>query len=391
MTKRSVLVASAALFLGFACCLGPVRAGPIDPPAGAVAPTGKTISEASPGTPIIPPTTGNAQGTMYRITASGSYYLTANFDVLAGTAGIEIAASNVTLDLRGFRVQGQATSGDLIRITQLVTDVEIRNGSLATSAGNGIAGLLLNRNGRIRDISVRDCALTGILVGAGSMVTACQVNGCQVGFNIDTGSKISDCIARQGGTGFNLSTSVQADRCSATNNSGVGFQVANGCGLQECNASSNAGGGFLLTNNSIMTKCVARSNTGVGISAERGCVIRENISSANTGDGIRVSRANYVVNNSAQLNGPTAGVAGLRCTGNANRIEGNMLNDNPIGLKMESNPNVYLRNICAANATNYDITPSNFGRVAVPAPAPAFTGNTGGANPATDPDVNLAY
>jgi hypothetical protein len=42
----------------------------------------------------------------YKITAPGSYYLTANLTATGNGAGITISANNVTLDLNGFALIG---------------------------------------------------------------------------------------------------------------------------------------------------------------------------------------------------------------------------------------------------------------------------------------------
>jgi hypothetical protein len=73
-----------------------IAQGPLTPP-GTPAPTMKTLDQLDAKlekrTPI-----SSAPST---ISASGSYYLTANLTVASGTA-IAISADNVTLDLNGF-------------------------------------------------------------------------------------------------------------------------------------------------------------------------------------------------------------------------------------------------------------------------------------------------
>ncbi|HZW06443.1 MAG TPA: hypothetical protein VFF65_04910, partial [Phycisphaerales bacterium] len=53
-------------------------AGPIDPPAGPVAPTGRTLAEVEPRTPIGPVTTPGDADAVFKITQPGSYYLAGN-------------------------------------------------------------------------------------------------------------------------------------------------------------------------------------------------------------------------------------------------------------------------------------------------------------------------
>src|SRR5689334_2327995 len=76
-------------------------AGPLDPPAGPVAPTMKTLSEVEPRIPIhsLPLT----------ISQPGSYYLAENITAAGG--GITISADYVTLDLMGFSLSGAPGDG----------------------------------------------------------------------------------------------------------------------------------------------------------------------------------------------------------------------------------------------------------------------------------------
>src|SRR5690349_15205092 len=85
---------------------GLLTAGPLNPPAGAPAPTYKTLSEVEPRTPINAATTPGSATALYRISAPGSYYLTGNLAGASALNGVEIAASGVTIDLRGFEVAG---------------------------------------------------------------------------------------------------------------------------------------------------------------------------------------------------------------------------------------------------------------------------------------------
>src|SRR5262245_43726281 len=85
-------------------------AGSLTPPAGPIAPTMKTLAEIEPRTPIGPTTTPGGPNSLYRITQPGSYYLTGNVQGVAAKAGIEIVASQVTIDMHGFELVGAAGS-----------------------------------------------------------------------------------------------------------------------------------------------------------------------------------------------------------------------------------------------------------------------------------------
>src|SRR5262245_22765217 len=94
LTRSAPVVAIAVV-----AAAGLVFAGPLNPPAGPVTSTYKTLTEVEPRTPISAASTpGDAAG-QFKITQPGSYYLTGNIAAIPGKHGIEIAASGVTIDL----------------------------------------------------------------------------------------------------------------------------------------------------------------------------------------------------------------------------------------------------------------------------------------------------
>ena len=62
----------------------------------------KTLQQFEPRIPVGSLRTPGDQKSLYRITKSGSYYLTGDLVGVEGKHGIVIAASNVDLDLNGF-------------------------------------------------------------------------------------------------------------------------------------------------------------------------------------------------------------------------------------------------------------------------------------------------
>src|SRR5689334_9534591 len=104
-----------------------VFAGPLNPPAGPVSPTYKTLAEVQPRTPVQSlPGSPTAQ---FLIAAPGSYYLTAPITGVPGRSAIEIAASDVTLDLSGFALAGVPGALDGVRITGSPANITIRHGA----------------------------------------------------------------------------------------------------------------------------------------------------------------------------------------------------------------------------------------------------------------------
>jgi hypothetical protein len=100
-----------------------LNAGPLDPPAGPINGTFRTLAEIEPRTPINSTTCPGDADSLYRITRAGSYYLTGNLTGVSGKSGIEIAVSHVTVDLMGHVLTGVAGSIDGVRVTATTTGV----------------------------------------------------------------------------------------------------------------------------------------------------------------------------------------------------------------------------------------------------------------------------
>src|SRR5262245_27803441 len=96
----------------FACvaCAGMLSAGTLTPPPGPIAPTFKTLGEIEPRIAINAANTPGTALALFQIAQPGSYFLTGNVIGVPGKAGIEISASNVTLDLNGFTLHGAGGS-----------------------------------------------------------------------------------------------------------------------------------------------------------------------------------------------------------------------------------------------------------------------------------------
>ena len=89
-------------------------AGPLTPP-GAPAPTMKTLHEIEPSTPINATNTPGDADAVFVISQSGPYHLTEDVIGEVGKHGIQINTNNVTLDLRGFNLEGVAGSLDGVK------------------------------------------------------------------------------------------------------------------------------------------------------------------------------------------------------------------------------------------------------------------------------------
>lgn len=304
-------------------------AGPINPPAGAVGPTGKTLVEVEPRTIVNATNTPGDAAAVYILTQPGSYYLTGNITAPSGKAAIRIEASNVTLDLNGFEILG-AGSGIATPFLGTQTGITVRNGTLR--GGGGIA-LGFCRMARVEDITCANTPATGIQVGDTSTVQrcVCDANGTNSNFhsgiNAGGGSLVSDCVSRGNvGLGIIVGPGSTIRACSTASNAAGGISADSYAVVTACSAASNTGTGIYAGAGSVIDGCSSCANTGPGISGATGATVRACSAMSNAGAGISVTEAGLIADSSSTLNTTAAGhgiVAGggttiSRCTSNLN-------------------------------------------------------------------------
>lgn len=360
--ERRVLLGAA----GVGALAALTKAGPLNPPGGAVVPTGKPLGEVEPRTAVGPATTPGDGGSAYVIAAGGSYYLTGNINVVSGN-GITIAADNVTLDLNGFAVASTsaAPSGAAVNLSGVRINVAIRNGHLRgttsysgggfTSGGfaAGISAASGGSNLRAGDIDVSGIAGDGINLGsaAGSSTAAarCSVSVCTgegiratlvtdcsavtTGASAITASTAcgchGDCVGSN--TGYDgVSAEQVAENCRGTSVSGMGVRsnLTRGCqgtsvtnsgvfatyAAESCVGISTGAAGVATT---LATNCFGQSNSGNGLNAS---VATNCFGLSTTGTGMNIQGT--ATNCRAQRSGGVAINAGIAigCTALAGSI-----------------------------------------------------------------------
>lgn len=346
-------------------------AGPITPPPGVVAPTGKTTQEifdkAAAAEPRIAISATNTPGdsdatpSLFKITQPGSYYLTGDVLGVSGRIGIEIAAGGVTIDLGGFQMRGFAGTLSGIEVTSsLASAVSVHNGTVRDW---GAAGVDLSNviGGRADRLMLINNATVGLETGSSFLVTNCMaysnddgivvgpsntVNGCVAATNAGdgikafAGSTLTGCASTLNtGAGFAGTLGLTLTACSARSNSGSGFVVGNGANITGCNAYTNGGNGFELTSSGSITGSTATGNQLNGISVSSGCIVRANMlrGNGNGGDG-----------------------AGILVTGSDNRIEGNTATLADRGIDVNGAGNIIIGNTCSGNTVDWDIAANNY-------------------------------
>ena len=217
----------------------------------------------------------------FKITAQGSYYLTANLIATGNTAGITISASNVTLDLNGFALVGGG-SGSVtgINVPAAQKNILIRNGTVRGWT-----------NGGINASNATNSVIQGIRL---SNNTAPSTFSDVATLSIGNGSTVKDCFV-------------------ANNTNSHGISVGNACAVNGCVARANSDGiGIRTTDDCYVVGNISDSN-GTGIDVGSGNRIESNSCTFNLNAGVLIPSGatnNLVIRNSARGNNPNYNIAG---------------------------------------------------------------------------------
>lgn len=356
------------------------QAGPLDPPAGAVKSSYKTLTEIEPRIAVNATNTAGDTNSVFRITQPGSYYLTENVLGQSAKIGIEINASGVTLDLNGFDVVGVPGSLDGIRTDAGAdTSITIINGSIRNWGGSGV---------NLASFTTVDSVLDHLIVTG---------NGTD-GIDASTNAVISHCVASNNAVdGISSGSGAVITECTASSNGRTGIGPSSGSTVAHCSAFLNVSSGISLASGGTATSCNSRSNGGHGIGTSSQCIVTNCNVSTNTANGIRCAGSGSLIEgNVCSLNGINAGDgAGIAVVSVDNTVVGNHCQGNDRGIDVSAAGNLILRNTCANNPTNFLIVADNrygpivnitgTGTAAVNGSSAASTLTT------TDANANFAY
>ena len=317
-------------------------AGPLDPPAGPIAPT--------PGPePRIAINDENTPGdffSTFKITEPGSYYLEGNLIGEVNKDGIQIAADNVTVDLNGFHLLGAGPRTGITDGAKEVANVRVLNGTVT----NWLTGvnLAFSTGVHVGHVNSTDNTGGGISIGRGSL---------------------QDCfVLRNGSIGVKFNDGV-AVRCISKENGLDGFQSTRGI-IRDCESISNRIG-ILITGGAVHD-CYLYGNTSHGIHARGDTTVR---------------------NNTCIDNGAGGAGAGILVSSGDNRVEGNNCIGADYGIKVDGTGNVIIGNTCSDNTTNWEIIAGNaYGPITVTPSGAAVSGDTAaGAINSNHPWANFTY
>jgi len=209
------------------------------------------------------------------VDASGSYRLTSNLNVPAGSSAIVLssAAKDVTIDLNGYAIIGVRNPADPL----LDGIVGSSNGSLRVS------------NGTIRDMNASGIFTNGVLIAE-------RVESVNNGFSGlwggDDTSLVDVTALNNGSHGIRVGDRTKVYRCS-TNTNFDGILAGKSSVIVNSTAIDNTGNGIYADNGSVVTGNTANGNGGDGIAGASGLTVTDNSARTNTGFGIHITSGGY--------------------------------------------------------------------------------------------------
>lgn len=360
MRRRSLVYGVPIVGIAILASAVRVRAGDLNPPVGPIAPTHKTLTEVEPRIAVNAVNTPGNAISLYRISVSGSYYLTGNITGVSGKHGIFIDAHDVTLDLNGFALIGVTDSLDGIIVPGARNNVVIRNGLIRLWGESGIESKA--NIGRIERITSSQNGAWGIDNGMAETLSA-HVVSCETYGN---GGLVS------GSGGIRAWASAHIVNCVTVGNIGDGINAGSASTVSGCTSGFNNGDGIVVEDASAVFNCLSSYNLGDGIQALRKCRIFNNSCSVNT----------------------IGGGAGIHLIEDSTHVEGNVCINNAKGIDVDSAGNIIIRNTCTSNGTNWDIVAGNAVAPIVQAStngAAIIGSNYAGGLGSTDPNANFTY
>lgn len=371
------------------------RAGPLDPPAGPIAGTGKTLAQVEPRIPINAENTPGTATALFRITQPGSYYLTGNVTGVTGRRGIEVAANDVTIDLNGFSLIGVPGSSTGVFSVGDSRRLALRNGVVRNwgSGGVNISAATAPAEHLIEGIMAVSNLDAGIVAGRGSVVRACIARAnSQFGIYVRSGSVVCRCAtAANGAAGIAAESNCTISECVSTSDL-IGIECTDGCSVTACAVRRATGNGVRARDSCAVVDCVAYDGQLSGIVTGARARVATCIAANNTYDGIECANRSFVSECVCVLNGAGNTRSGLVLTERNSRAEGNLCTRNGYGVRAYLDNNFIIRNTCSGNTFNFGLASGNRILAVNSTAAGVVSGNLGGASlGSTDPWANFSF
>lgn len=266
---------------------------------------------------------GDGAGFPVTITTPGSFVLTGSLTVPdLSTTAILVSASDVTVDLAGFRIQGlnscsgtptvcsslQPGVGVAVDDSSLRFRVEVRNGTIV---GMGSDGVNVGDDCVVRNLRLAENGGNGVDGGS----EGCLLEGNISSENGNYGLQCNQCTVIRNVTMRNGTRGISADGTIFANTSRENgtFGILSGVGstIADNTVTLNVSDGIVVNGRSIVGRNTVRSNGGAGIRANSGdgLLVQGNAIGGNTGFGMSLGAEDAYTENS--IVGNTAGtVAG---------------------------------------------------------------------------------
>ncbi len=351
--------------------------GPLNPPAGPIAPVMRSLSQIEPRIPLSATTTPGDASSIFIISSPGSYYLTGNLPLAAGYRGIAVACDDVTIDLAGFSIEGVAGSHSAIGcLNAACKRLVVKNGGIRGPGSHGInnsppAGFSpIAYDNVFENLTITGCKGYGIHASNG-MVRNCVISECTYKGIILTGVVAS-----------------VVESCTVNNNAGGGISINNGI-VSRCSAVKNPGTGVSIGNSGIVRDChVEGSTTGINGAnlTVTGCAVYDCTT------GISSNIASLITGNNILSETLAAGSLGIYCGYSGTRLEHNNVVNMATGMKIVAGGNLIIGNSFRGNTTALNAAAGNrVGTLLTGTSSAAINGNSGGGLGTADPAANVIY
>ena len=396
LSTFTLLLATALVFTSTATSF----AGDLEPSA-APAATMKTLDQVEPAVPF------SKDDLPLTITQSGTYYLTESVSYTGagtgtGNAAISIECDNVTIDLKGYTINGSSNEKSSACIySDNFDNIIVKNGRIIaftdycvriegeSAANNRVENITANysdypivvgRSSRISGCTIFNGRLICLKADAYSTISDCIVFNSygysQSGINAGDYSTVKNCtVSFQTGYGIFLNNNSQAINCSVKDCDTYGIYASANSTVSTCSVDAAVGGTCIYSNgqclmldNSVFSGKIglelgygstARGNQintcTTGIDAYYRCSIDNNLLD-DCSDGIVARGLNSIKNNHITYFTGDA----IQINQNTNVIELNTITSSSsyaTGLEITGDDNLYLNNRISS-ATTINITGS---------------------------------
>ncbi|MFT3685875.1 MAG: right-handed parallel beta-helix repeat-containing protein [Phycisphaerales bacterium] len=334
---RRFLLGGLAGAAGVSALAAMTKAGPLNPPAGALVSTGKTLTDVEPRTAVNAQNTPPVGNYLFSLPTAGSYYLTGNISVPANRTAI-LMPEGATLDLNGFTIAGSGAASNGVEARNACT---VRNGSINNVGSAVLVGVAPSLSVTVEDLRVTGFLSRGIDIGGPSVVRRCTVSGqgiTAIELQGDHGV-VEDCVVSNlvagGGGAIYLNSYSIARRCHVSRCT-VGIRLGFGSVADECVAVTCGHTGFQAGQRAVVQRCSAinitvgaAGNPGVGIDLTDGAEA-VGCSTLSCYTGIRGSTGARIIECTADA----CASAAVRLTGPGNTIDSCRLNRSSTGVDM---------------------------------------------------------